>query len=69
MITTGTDRPRSLTVAPTGARQTRPVQGRGGVLQARQGVELIALNPDVPAVNEAAERLYTDLQAAGVEVF
>jgi len=45
------------------------VQGRGGVLQARQGVELIALNPDVPAVNEAAERLYTDLQAAGVEVF
>jgi len=32
-------------------------------------VELIALNPDVPAVREAAERLYSDLQAAGVEVF
>jgi prolyl-tRNA synthetase len=32
-------------------------------------VELIALNPDVPAVNEAAEKLYAGLQAAGVEVF
>ena len=32
-------------------------------------VELIALNPDVPAVNEAAEKIYAGLQAAGVEVF
>jgi len=32
-------------------------------------VELIALNPDVPAVREAAEKLYADLEAAGVEVF
>ncbi len=32
-------------------------------------VELIALNPDVPAVNAAAEKLYADLQAAGVDVF
>jgi prolyl-tRNA synthetase len=32
-------------------------------------VELIALNPDVPAVNEAAEKLYAGLQAAGLEVF
>ena len=32
-------------------------------------VELIALNPDVPAVREAAERLYADLEAAGCEVF
>ncbi|MGE5235520.1 MAG: proline--tRNA ligase [Acidobacteriota bacterium] len=32
-------------------------------------VELIALNPDVPAVREAAETLYAQLQAAGVEVF
>jgi len=32
-------------------------------------VELIALNPDVPAVCEAAERLYTGLSEAGVEVF
>jgi prolyl-tRNA synthetase len=32
-------------------------------------VELIALNPDVPAVNEAAEKLYAGLQGAGVEVF
>ena len=32
-------------------------------------VELIALNPDVPAVREAAEKLYAELQAAGVEVF
>jgi prolyl-tRNA synthetase len=32
-------------------------------------VELIALNTDVPAVTEAAGRLYGDLAAAGVEVF
>jgi prolyl-tRNA synthetase len=32
-------------------------------------VELIALNPDVPAVRDAAEKLYADLQTAGVEVF
>jgi prolyl-tRNA synthetase len=32
-------------------------------------VELIALNPDVPAVRDAAERLYDELQVAGVEVF
>jgi prolyl-tRNA synthetase len=32
-------------------------------------VELIALNPDVPAVNAAAEKLYADLQAAGADVF
>jgi prolyl-tRNA synthetase len=32
-------------------------------------VELIALNPDVPAVNAAAERLYADLVGAGVDVF
>ena len=32
-------------------------------------VELIALNTDVPAVTEAAARLYGDLAAAGVEVF
>ncbi len=32
-------------------------------------VELIALNPDVPAVNAAAEKLYADLRGAGVEVF
>jgi prolyl-tRNA synthetase len=32
-------------------------------------VELIALNPDVPAVNDAAEKLYRDLQAAGLDVF
>ncbi len=32
-------------------------------------VELIALNPDVPAVNAAAENLYGDLREAGVEVF
>ena len=31
-------------------------------------VELIALNPDVPAVREAADRLYGALQAAGIEV-
>jgi prolyl-tRNA synthetase len=29
---------------------------------------LVALNPDRPPVAEAAERLYADLQAAGVEV-
>ena len=32
-------------------------------------VELIALNPDVAAVNAAAEKLYADLEAAGIEVF
>ncbi len=32
-------------------------------------VELIALNPDVPAVRAAAEKLYAELGAAGVEVF
>jgi prolyl-tRNA synthetase len=32
-------------------------------------VELIALNPDVAAVNAAAESLYTGLREAGVEVF
>ena len=32
-------------------------------------VELIALNPDVPAVRDAAEKLYGDLQGAGCEVF
>jgi prolyl-tRNA synthetase len=32
-------------------------------------VELIALNPDVPAVNSAAERLYADLVRAGADVF
>ena len=32
-------------------------------------VELIALNPDVAAVREAAERVYADLDAAGCEVF
>ncbi len=32
-------------------------------------VEVIALNPDVPAVREEAERLYRELAAAGVEVF
>ena len=32
-------------------------------------VELIALNPDVPAVNAAAEKLYGDLRETGVEVF
>ncbi|MFI5143494.1 MAG: proline--tRNA ligase, partial [Thermoanaerobaculales bacterium] len=32
-------------------------------------VELLALNPDVPAVRDAAEKLYTDLQTAGLEVF
>ena len=32
-------------------------------------VELIALNPDVPAVRDAAEKLYAELGAAGVEVF
>jgi len=32
-------------------------------------VELIALNPDVPAVRDAAECLYGDLAAGGTEVF
>jgi prolyl-tRNA synthetase len=32
-------------------------------------VELLALNPDQPAVREASETLYTDLQSAGVDVF
>ncbi len=32
-------------------------------------VELIALNPDVKAVNDAAEKLYAELGAAGIEVF
>ncbi|MEW6336360.1 MAG: proline--tRNA ligase [Acidobacteriota bacterium] len=32
-------------------------------------VELIALNPDVPAVRDAAEAIYADLQAASIEVF
>ncbi len=32
-------------------------------------VELIALNPDVPAVCDAAEKMYAELQAAGCEVF
>ena len=32
-------------------------------------VELIALNPDVPAVRDAAEKLYGELQGAGCEVF
>jgi prolyl-tRNA synthetase len=32
-------------------------------------VELIALNPDVPAVNTAAEKLYADLVGVGVDVF
>jgi prolyl-tRNA synthetase len=32
-------------------------------------VELLALNPDVPAVRDAAERLYGQLRDAGVEVF
>jgi prolyl-tRNA synthetase len=32
-------------------------------------VELLALNPDQPAVREASEKLYTELQNAGVEVF
>ena len=31
-------------------------------------VELLALNPDQPAVREASEKLYTELQTAGVEV-
>ena len=32
-------------------------------------VELLALNPDQPAVREASEKLYGELQSAGVEVF
>jgi prolyl-tRNA synthetase len=32
-------------------------------------VELIALNPDVPAVRDAAEKLYGEFQGAGCEVF
>jgi prolyl-tRNA synthetase len=32
-------------------------------------VELLALNPDVPAVREAAEALYAGLQEAGCEIF
>ena len=32
-------------------------------------VELIALNPDQPAVREASDTLYSELQSAGVEVF
>jgi prolyl-tRNA synthetase len=32
-------------------------------------VELLALNPDQPAVREASEKIYTGLQEAGVEVF
>jgi prolyl-tRNA synthetase len=32
-------------------------------------VELVALNPDVADVREAAERLYGDFAAAGIEVF
>jgi prolyl-tRNA synthetase len=32
-------------------------------------VELIALNPDVPAVRDAAEKMYAELQTAGCEVF
>jgi prolyl-tRNA synthetase len=32
-------------------------------------VELLALNPDVPAVRDAAERLYGELKATGCEVF
>ncbi len=32
-------------------------------------VELIALNPDQPAVREASERMYTELQETGAEVF
>jgi prolyl-tRNA synthetase len=32
-------------------------------------VELIALNPDVSAVRDAAEKLYAELSEAGVEVF
>jgi prolyl-tRNA synthetase len=32
-------------------------------------VELIALNPDVPAVRDAAERLYGEFAASGCEVF
>jgi prolyl-tRNA synthetase len=32
-------------------------------------VELIALNPDVPAVRDAAERLYGEFNAGGCEVF
>ena len=32
-------------------------------------VELIALNPDVAAVRDCSERLYTELRGAGVDVF
>ena len=69
VISMGAYWPRLLTAAPTDALQTRATTGKHRVSSAGRMVELIALNPDAPAVNAAAEKLYADLQAAGVDVF
>ncbi len=62
-----------LGIGRTVAAAVEQNHDEGGIIWPRPlapfEVELIALNTDVPAVTEAAGRLYGDLAAAGVEVF